>query len=63
MANWIMLYLEASRRYHSLRLMSFSLHYEYHSKLLDMLVTIFIIAHFIVTLFLSRLSCCTLQQK
>jgi hypothetical protein len=62
-ANWILLYLEASKIYESLRLMSFSIHYEHQSKVMDLLITIFIIAHFIVRLFLLRLSCCTLQQR
>lgn len=37
-------------RYQSFRLMSFSLRYEYQTKVFDLIITIFIIAHFIVSI-------------
>ena len=43
-------YSKASRLYRSLRLMSYSLHYEYHSKICNLLITLFIILHCVVPL-------------
>ena len=41
--------------YKSLRLMSYSLHYEYHSKICDLLINLFIILHCVVNTFSFRL--------
>lgn len=48
------LYREASVRYQCFRLMSFSLRYEYQTKVFDLIMTIFIIAHFIVSIHRRR---------
>lgn len=59
----LFLYREASQRYQSIRLMSFSLRYEYQTKVFDLIVTIFIIAHCIVPLSPYRPSSYMLPQK
>ena len=50
----VFLYHKASGRYQSIRLISFSLRYEYQTKVFDLIVTIFIIAHCIVSIPLQR---------
>jgi hypothetical protein len=59
----VFLYHEASRRYQSIRLMSFSLRYEYQTKVFDLVITIFIIAHCIVVLLLLRPSSYSWRPK
>jgi hypothetical protein len=55
----IMMYLRASELYVSIRLISYSLYYEYHSKICDLIITLFIILNFIVSIALARLSSCS----
>jgi hypothetical protein len=55
----IMMYLRASELYASIRLISYSLYYEYHSKICDLIITLFIILNFIVSIALARLSSCS----
>lgn len=51
----ILVYIRAKELYASLRLISYSLYYEYHSKICDMIITLFLILHTAVILLLSRL--------
>ena len=50
----IVLYFSARKIYESLRYMNFSLRHEYHTKIFDMIMTIFITAHIIVTISLIK---------
>jgi len=43
-----LMYCRASKIYQSLRYMSFSLEYEYQSKVFDLIITLLIIMHFVV---------------
>jgi len=45
----VLLYFEASKLYHSLRLIKFSQTYELHFKVIDLIISLLIIAHFMVS--------------